>query len=312
MSIVAFLAGLAATAAVPQSVEIPGPMGSLSGTYVAARPGGPVVVIVPGSGPTDRDGNNPIMVKAAPYRWLAAALQERNIASLRFDKRGQFGSKQALSDPNHVTIADFASDVRAWAAKARTLAHTKCAWIAGHSEGGLISLVAAQDPNGICGVITIAGPGRKIGAVMREQLRANPANAPILGDALAAIDTLEQGGNVDESHLPAPLRPLFSASLQPYFRDLVSYDPAALARTLRVPILIIQGDRDIQVSLVDAKALRAARPTAKMVIVPDANHVLKEVKSDDRAANLATYGDPNQPVAPGIADAMAQFIRARG
>jgi len=94
--------------------------------------------------------------------------------------------------------------------------------------------------------------------------------------------------------------------------NIRSCDAAKLRGNVRKPVLIVQGERDIQVSLADAQALAAADPKAKLVLVPGANHVLKSVASDDRAANLATYVNPDLPLAPGIVDAIAAFVAADG
>ena len=177
------------SAANEREVTIAGPKGALAGTLASAGEEAPVVVIVPGSGPTDRDGNNPLGVKAAPYRMLAEALAKRGVSTLRIDKRGMFASKAAIDNANAVTIADYAADARAWAKEARRQTGAKCVWLLGHSEGGLVALAAAQDPADVCGVITVAAAGRRLSDVMREQLRSNPANAPILDPALASIDT---------------------------------------------------------------------------------------------------------------------------
>ena len=158
-------------------------------------------------------------------------------------------------------------------------------------------------------MITVSGPGRKLGEVMREQLRANPANAPILPAALAALDTLEAGKAVDAGSLPAPLQPLFNAAVQPFVIDLLAQDPARLAAGLTVPLLVVQGDRDIQVTVDDAKALAAAQPKARLAVLPGVNHVLKTFTGDDRGANLATYADPSLPIAPSVVDAVAGFVK---
>ncbi|KQR83739.1 hydrolase [Sphingomonas sp. Leaf343] len=301
------MAAAVKTAAVASAVTIPGPQGPLAGTLLDAGKGAPVVVVISGSGPTDRDGNNPMGVTAASYRLLAEALAERGVSTLRIDKRGMFGSGRAVTDANAVTIADYAADAKGWAAEAARRTGALCAWLLGHSEGGLVALRAAQDPRGLCGVILIAAPGRPLGAVMREQLRANPANAPILSAALGAIDSLEAGRRVDPATLPPPLAGLFPAAVQGFLIDAFAQDPVTLAARIMLPVLIVQGDRDLQVSVDDARALAKADPQATLAIVPGVNHVLKTV-GEGRAPNLSAYADPSLPVAPGVVDAVAKAV----
>jgi pimeloyl-ACP methyl ester carboxylesterase len=319
MSILLAALGLAAAAPlatpaapVETAVEAPGPEGALKGTMLAPA-GTPraTILIVPGSGPTDRDGNNPMGIRAAPYRLLAEALAARGVATVRIDKRGMFASAAAIPDANRVTIADYAGDVHLWARAIRARTGARCLWVLGHSEGGLVALAAAQDPADLCGLILVAAPGRKLGDVIREQLRANPANAPILDQAFAALDSLEAGRRVDTAAMNPALLPLFAPRVQNFVISLLSYDPAVLAHALRAPVLIVQGERDLQVSVADARRLAAADTGANLVLLADANHVLKAVASDDRAANFATYADPALPLAPGLVDAIAGFVAAR-
>jgi pimeloyl-ACP methyl ester carboxylesterase len=182
-------------------------------------------------------------------------------------------------------------------------------WVLGHSEGALIALAAAQQPNGICGVVLVSGAGRRLSDVIREQLRANPANAPVLDSAMSALDSLEHRQHVDVSAMHPALQKLFAPQVQDFLIDMFSYDPAKLAASTRLPMLIVQGERDVQVSVTDAKALAGAQPKAKLVLVREMNHVLKDVASDDRAANLATYGDPSLPVDSSAVDAIATFVK---
>ena len=304
---ISLLIAAAAVAAIP--VTAPGPQGSLEGTYVDAGKGAPVVLIIPGSGPTDRDGNNPLGVTAAPYRLLAEALATKGVSTVRIDKRGLFGSKAAVADPNKVTIADYATDTHSWVAAIRKRTGANCVWVLGHSEGSLIALAAAQDPQGICGVVSVSGAGRKLSDVIREQLRSNPANAPLLDSALPALDSLEKGQHVDVTSMNPALLKLFAPQVQDFLIDDFRHDPAKLAGALKVPLLIVQGERDFQVSTADAKALAAAQPKAKLVLVPAMNHVLKDVASDDRSANMATYADPSLPVDSGLVDTIANFVK---
>jgi hypothetical protein len=304
------LMALAMTSAQPVATEIsvPGPRGPLRGTLLApAATPRAAVVILPGSGAIDRDGDNREGgVLASPYRLLAEALAELGIASVRIDKRGIRGSA-AAGDANAVTIGDYARDAAAWLAEARARTGLRCVWLLGHSEGGLVALAAREGDN-VCGLILVASPGRPVGQALREQLRANPANAPILDAAFAAIGRLEAGQRVDEATLHPALRPLFAAALQDYWIDMLSRDPAAMLAGYRRPVLVMSGTRDLHVNEADARALAGSGPGVRLVLLPGVNHVLKQVDSDDRAANIATYANPALPLAPGIAEAVAGFV----
>jgi hypothetical protein len=300
---------LFAAAAASAAITAPGPQGPLEGTLLEAGKSAPVVLIIPGSGPTDRDGNNPLGVTAAPYRLLAEALAAKGVSSARIDKRGMFGSKAAVADANKVTIADYAADTHNWVDAIHKRTGAKCVWVLGHSEGALVALASAQNPDGMCGVILVSGAGRRMSDIIREQLRANPGNAPVLDSAMAAIDSLEQGRHVDVTDMHPALQRLFAPQVQDFLIDMFRQDPARLAAAVKLPMLIVQGERDVQVSVADAKALATAQPKARLVLIPAMNHVLKDVASDDRAANVATYADPSLPVDSTAVDAIASFVK---
>lgn len=294
-----------------ETIEVPGPAGPLRGTLVhPGRAGAPAVLIIPGSGPTDRDGNNPLGVHGAPYHLLARGLAAEGIGSLRTDKRGLFASAGAVAAADAVTMADYVADTRRWIAAMRHRLGIPAVWLLGHSEGGLVALAAAQRSRGIRGLVLVGVPGRSLGAVLRTQLRRNPANRPLLGRALPAIAALEAGCRVDTRRMPAVLRRLFRPSVQRFLRSAMSYDPATLLGRVREPVLILQGGRDLQVGVADAQALAAADPAARLVLLPRVNHVLKAVATDDVAANRAASADPALPLAPGIVAAIAAFVKA--
>lgn len=307
----ALLALTAATGARAQEeVTAPGPLGDLAGTWIAPGEGRPVILILPGSGPTDRDGNNPLGVTAGSYRMLGEDLARQGIGTLRIDKRGMFGSKAAVADPNAVTLADYATDAAAWVALARDRTGRDCIWLLGHSEGGLLALYAAAQIDHLCGLVLVAAPGRPLGDVLRQQLESNPANGPVLGQALAAIARLEAGERVDVAGMHPGLVGLFAPQVQGYLIDMMGQDPAGLARASDLPLLIVQGGKDIQVPQVDGETLHAARPDAGYLLLPDMNHVLKQIEGDGPAANIASYSDPDQPLAPGLVEAIAAFVLA--
>lgn len=293
--------------AMAEPAQIPGPQGPLEGELIAVEDATHAVVIVPGSGPTDRDGNSAQTgVSSDTYKLLGESMAERGITSLRIDKRGFYGSATAISDPNAVTIAEYADDARRWVEYVSGLA--PCVWIAGHSEGGLVALVAAKArPKGLCGLILMATAGRPTGQLLIEQLEANPANAVLMPEIEAIVADLEAGGNPDLTSISATLQPLFAPGLQRYMIDLFSYDPVSVAQYWQGPVLIVQGDADIQVRPYHAGLLERALPQAERVNLTDGTHMLKV---DVAGQPFATYVDPSLPLHPELVSAIVSFLDA--
>lgn len=290
--------------ALADTVQISGPQGPLEAAQIAVDGAAHAVVIIPGSGPTDRDGNSPPTMASDSYRLLAEGLAAQGVASLRIDKRGFFGSGSAITDPNAVTIALYAEDARRWVDLAAGMA--PCVWIAGHSEGGLVALVAATEPpEALCGLILLATPGRPIGQLMLEQMRANPLNTPIVPEVESIVAGLEAGQTRDPATISPVLQPLFSAGLQRYMTDLFAYDPAALGGQWQGPVLILQGDADMQVRLTDADLLANAMPQAERMDLPGATHMLK---ADVPGQPYVTYTDPTLPLHEGVLPAITGFL----
>lgn len=291
-----------------ETLRIPGPMGPLEAALIAVPGAAHVVVIVPGSGPTDRDGNHPATGRVATdsYKLLAEGLAAAGIASLRIDKRGMHGSRGAIPDGNDVTIAAYADDLRGWVGLAATLAPS--VWIAGHSEGGLVALVAARDaPPALGGLILLAAPGRPLGDVLIGQIEANPANGPIMADVRAIVADLQAGRRRTAESMPEDLRPLFHPVVQGYLSDVFSHDPADVARHWSGPVLIVQGDADMQVTLQDADRLAAALPQARRIDLAGGTHMLK---AEVEGAPLATYRDPTLPLHPDLLPGIVAFLRS--
>ena len=308
------MAAAISTGAPPQMVradiDAPGRAGPLRGTLLSpVAHDVPVVLIVPGSGPTDRNGNSPNGLQASTYQLIAEGLLSRGIASVRIDKRGMFGSASAIPDANDVTIEDYATDVHAWVTTIRKRTGVSCVWVLGHSEGGLVALVAAQHTADICGLILVSTPGRPLGKVLREQLQSNPANAPILGNAISILDALDAGQAVDATKIDPALMPLFAPQVQRFLMSEWRLDPATLLAGYTKPVLIVQGLRDLQVGLQDAQRLKHANPRAELALVANANHVLKTVRTPDRSENFAAYSNPDLPLADNVVDVISTFIQ---
>jgi hypothetical protein len=246
--------------------------GMLAGTLLTPENSKAAVLILAGSGPTDRDGNSTLGIRAASYRLLAEGLAAHGIASLRVDKRGIGQSAAAMTAEADLRIGTYADDAKAWAAELRKQTGLRCVWLLGHSEGALVAELAAQNADGICGLILVSGVGHRMGDSLRMQLKTVlPPN--LYEKSLSILTSLEHGQAVTD--IPQPLARLFRPSVQPYLISEISLDPAALLAKLKQPALILQGDNDVQVSVEDARLLEAAKPDAKLVILPGVNHVLK-------------------------------------
>lgn len=304
-------AGPAAAQPAPSEMTIGEGAAALHGTLLApATPadGAEPVLILAGSGPTDRDGNNPLGVRAAPYRLLAEALAERGIATLRVDKRGIAASAGAMPSEDALRVQHYADDALAWATALRSRTNARCVWLLGHSEGTLHALLAARQPDGICGLILVAPVGRRLGDTLRDQLRAS-VPPDVLGPALHILAELEAGRTVPGESVPPMLAPIFRPSVQPFLISLLAVDPPVLAANYAGPILVVAGTTDIQTPLVDAERIAGARPGIRLQTIEGMNHVLKTAPAD-RAANIATYADPALPLAPGAAGAIGDFVLA--
>jgi len=269
----------------------------------------PVVLIIAGSGPTDRDGNSRLGLTSDVYRKLAWALAARGIASVRYDKRGIGASSFMGGDATAVAFDDFTDDA---AAGARALAadprFTKVVLV-GHSEGALLAERAANAGAPVAGVVMLAGMGRRFTTVLHEQMARSLDAA-----RLAAYDSLMALflGTGPMPDVPPDLRALFHPSVRRFVRTESAIDPADEARRLAVPLLVVQGTTDIQVSVADAVALRAAQPRADVHLLADANHLFVHVATTDRAAQLATYNDPSLPLVPELVPLVAAFVERVG
>jgi pimeloyl-ACP methyl ester carboxylesterase len=264
----------------------------------------PVVVIIAGSGPTDRNGNSVLGIRPNSYAQLAWRLAERGVASLRYDKRVLPGTIGTV-DIAHLSLADFAADARAGA---DSLAHdsrfTKV-FLLGHSEGAALALIAARDDSAVAGVIHVSGLGRQLGVVMREQLSRQVDSATLVryDTAMAQYLRGEQPKDV-----PPMLGMLFVPVNQNFMKSLTTFDPVAAILAVRKPILIVQGGRDLQVRVVDAERLHSVRPDAQLVVVPTANHVLKQAADTTLIGQLPTYQNPTVPIMPEVSNAIADWI----
>lgn len=309
--IAAVLVAMTMSSTVPaepgDTIDLETPNGTLAGTLeLPAKCPCPVALIIAGSGPTDRDGNSPLLPGANnSLKYLAEALAAKGIASVRYDKRGIGASKAAMhGGESELRFDDYVNDAAAWLAKLRGDKRFTTVSVIGHSEGSLIGMIAAQKAKADA-FVSISGAGRAAGKIILEQL-ASRVPPDLLAAADRTIAQLERGETPDSA--PPALGALFRPSVQPYLMSWFRYDPAVEIAKLSIPTLIVQGTTDIQVGVDDAKALGAAQPKATLLIIDGMNHVMKSVAAD-QAAQMKSYSDPSLPVVPALVDAIAKLVK---
>ena len=271
----------------------------------------PVALIVAGSGPTDRNGNAAGASRAQSnsnlYAILAWQLANAGIASVRYDKRILGDNLQKLDLPS-ISIDDFIADAIAGARKLVADRRFSKVILIGHSEGAELVLQAVNRGAPAAGIVMMSGAGRPIMPVLREQISKQlpPAEIVKWDSAIARYLRGEDPGDVHPG-----LRSLLQPTNRKFMQSWVKYDPAMEIAKVKVPVLIVQGLRDIQVSEADARALKAAQPAAKLVLIPAANHVYRAATTDDRLVQLKLYADPTIPIVPELAPAIAEWIKGR-
>ncbi|MGB4072826.1 alpha/beta hydrolase [Pseudomonas sp.] len=283
--------------------------GTLHGTLLQPQSTAPtaVALLIAGSGPTDRNGNNPDGGNNDSLKKLAQDLAKYGIASLRYDKRGVAASRAATPDERDLSVEGYVNDAVAWAQQLKAEPAFDRLILIGHSEGALIASLAADQAQADA-LVAIAGSSRPIDQLLREQLAAR-LTPPLLAQSNFLLDRLLAGQISPQ--VPEKLQVVFRPSVQPYLISLFKQNPSQAFARLRIPALIVQGDHDIQVSVADAQALHAAKADAELLVVPGMNHVLRIVPLDF-AAQLASYNNPRLPLAAGVSEQIARFIQRSG
>lgn len=278
--------------------------GKLFGSLLLAdSENAPLVIIVPGSGPTDRDGNNAIAGKNNSLKMLAQHLYENNISTFRMDKRGVGESQNALLSEENLLFDHYVDDLVDWIHKLKKETNASKIIVAGHSEGSLIGMLAAKKTKADA-YISIAGAGMKADSILKIQLSGQPEQLKTA--AFEIIDKLAKGDTISEIH--PFLYNLFRPSIQKYLINWFQYDPGKIIAELTVPVLIIQGENDLQVTKIDAEILHRNNKNSRLVLIKTMNHVLKNC-SNNYQENMKTYANPDLPIDKTLINEIASFVK---
>lgn len=260
--------------------------------------------ILAGSGPTDRNGNT---VGAAgknnSLKYLAEALNKEGITTLNIDKRGVGASAKAAIKESDLRFSNYVEDAKQWIKFLEKQGYTEII-LMGHSEGALVATMAASSKS-VKGLISIAGAGRPASVVLKEQLKSNLPEK-LYTESDKVITSLLKGEIVKD--LSPSLNSLFRPNVQPYLISWLPIDPAKEISKVQVPVLIIQGTTDFQISMKDAKLLNTSAKESSLIIVDGMNHILKAVRGP-RIIQLPSYFDPNLPLHKDLIKGITEFIK---
>lgn len=261
-----------------------------------------LVILIAGSGPTNRDGNQ-IGLTNNSLKLLAESLVNNGIAVYSYDKRIFAQMASGKLDEASLTFDNFIDDAKAVILYFKNQKKYHSITVAGHSEGALIGMVAAN--GNADAYISIAGAGRPIDEVLLEQIEKQ---APFLKEEVEKnLATLKNGNTFELKN--QMLASLFRASVQPYMISWIKYNPQNEIKKLQIPSLLMNGDKDIQVSVQDAQLLQQAQPNAQLHIIPNMNHIFKVIKGDDME-NKASYTNPELPICVELTSIITTFIRS--
>lgn len=261
-----------------------------------------LVIFIQGSGPTDRNGNQPMM-KNDGIKKIARELAAAGIASFRFDKR-IFKMQQLQMEEKDLRFEDFVKDVVDIETYFRKEASFKHIILAGHSEGSLIGMLAAKDHADA--FISLAGAGEPIDNIVVAQI--NMQAPPLAENARVAFDDMKENGQTTQYN--PMLSAIFRPSVQPFMNSWMKYDPSEEIAKLDIPMLIINGSKDIQVTEEQAEMLAEAAPEAELEIIDGMNHIFRNIESEDRLVNTKSYNEPLQPLHPELVPVLTEFVKS--
>ena len=261
----------------------------------------PVVLIIAGSGPTDRNANNMMGLKTNAYKMISDTLAAHGIASLRYDKRGIAESTYEGFSESDLTFDDYVNDAAEWLKMLKAEERFDEVFILGHSEGSLIGTIVASKYD-IAGLISAAGTAQKADSILLEQL--SKQGVSYLDKAKEIFDSLNAGKTVD---IQDPnLQMIFRNSVQPYMISWIKYDPVAVMSEVDCPVLVIHGEKDIQINYKEAQKLADTNPEAEAVVLEEMDHVLKNLSG----VYMETYSNPELPLSPEFSEEIVSFIKS--
>ena len=258
-----------------------------------------LAIIIAGSGPTDRDGNQNLL-KNNSLKKLAERLTENGIATFRYDKRIVKQMRQGNIDYN-ISFADFITDAISVINFFKTKDDFNKIYIIGHGQGSLVGMIAAKD--GADGYVSVAGAGKPIDEVIVDQINNT---APMFNEDTKRVFSVLKEGKVTDDY-PLALATVFNKEVQPFMMSWMKYSPQLELKKLDIPILIINGTKDLQVSIEEANLLKAAVENTQIEIIEKMNHILVPIEGDN-LENSKSYNESFRKLSLKLIDVIVEFV----
>lgn len=220
---------------------------------------------------------------------------------------GIASSASAGKEESKLRLEDYVNDVTGWIDLLAKDKRFTGITVAGHSEGSLIGMLTCRKRPEVKGFISIAGAGSPAYDLIEKQVAAQMTPESIRKEVASINESLKNGKEV--AQVPAYLQTLFRPSVQPYLISWYKYNPQTVIASLKMPILILQGKKDIQVQEEEAARLKKASPQAELILIDKMNHVLKDCESINPQQQMAVYNNPSLPVNAALINAIAGFIK---
>lgn len=278
------------------SIQLPGTL-----TYDAKLSSQPLVIYVHGSGNVDRNGNQGMMAKANYIKMLNDNLVLKGIAFYRFDKRTATPSNLKFVMSN-MSFEGFVDDLNLVINEFKDDKRFSTIILIGHSQGSLVSMLV--DHTHIDKFISLAGPSVYADKIFVEQIRLQNGD-DIANKVESHFKELKEKGSIE--NVDPMLMSLFNKPTQGFWMSWMAYNPVEEIKKLKLPILILNGDRDAQVSTVDAENLHKANPKSELIIIEKMNHVLKTIEKEED--NMASLMSPDFDLSKELVKVIETFIK---
>ena len=269
----------------------------LPGALSYSKKNSPLLIWIHGSGNVDRNGNQGAMVKANYIQQFREAINKNEIAFFSYDKRTS--NKKNFKFLKETLFDDFANDAKKVVNYFKEDQRFSKIILVGHSQGSLVAMLASEK---IDGYISLAGTPDPIDITISKQL--GKQSAELAETATSYFKELKKTGDVKEVH--PFLSTIFSKQNLPFFLSWMQYNPKEELKKLNMPVLIVNGTKDIQVPIEDAKPLHISNKNIESIFIENMNHVLKDIQKEED--NLSSYYSSEYPISKELIAVIIAFV----